>query len=42
VEISWGDALLRVDDDVVELPPGPQHASVAIDGPPVKMLTPPA
>jgi len=40
VEISWIDARLRVDDDVVDLPPGRQRAAAAIEGPAVKVLTP--
>ena len=40
VEITWTDARLRVDDGVADLTPGRQHAVAAIDGPPVKVLTP--
>jgi diacylglycerol kinase family enzyme len=40
IELQWSGALLRVDDEVVDLPPGEQHVTTAIDGMPVKVLIP--
>ena len=39
VELAWRGAKLRVDDQVMELPAGPQQAIATIDGRSVKVLT---